>query len=298
MSPAERIALGTAQFGLDYGVTNRAGQVSEDVVRAVLGRARAVGIEWLDTAAAYGTAETVLGKLAGAASGFRVCTKVVSAADAADPVGRAQRQFEASLARLGRRSVDVLMIHDAQRLLDPGGPALYRWLAAQKAQGAALAIGVSVYEGAQARALTERFSLDWVQLPLNVLDQRALADGTLAQLKSRGVSVQARSALLQGLLLTDPAHLPVAFAAARAPLTRVRAAAAASRVSVLGLALSFVASVAEVDQIVLGVESPRQLDECVRALGTPADPSWRELSCDDQAVVDPRRWPPGVRIFG
>ncbi len=298
MKLAARITLGTAQFGLDYGVTNRAGQVSEDVARAVLARARVLGIEWLDTAAAYGTAEIVLGRLAGAGYGFRICTKVVCAADAADPVGRAQRQFEASLARLGRQSVDVLMIHDAQRLLDAGGPALYHWLVAQKAQGTALAIGASVYDGGQARALTERFSLDWIQLPLNVLDQRALIDGTLAQLKSRGVSIQARSALLQGLLLADPGHLPAAFAAARAPLARVHAAAVASGVSTLELALGFVASVAEVDQIVLGVESPAQLDECVRALGTPADPSWRELTCDDPAVVDPRRWPAGVRIEG
>lgn len=298
MSPAARIALGTAQFGLDYGVTNRGGKMSEDAARAVLARARALGIEWLDTAAAYGTAETVLGRLAGPASGFRLCTKVLCAADAADPVGSAQQQFEASLARLGRPSVDVLMIHDAQQLLGAEGVRLHRWLAAQKEAGRALAIGASVYDGGQARALTERFSLDWIQLPLNVLDQRALADGTLAQLKSRGVSVQARSALLQGLLLVDSEHLPTALAAARAPLARVRAAAVASGVPVLELALGFVAGVPEVDQIVLGVESPSQLDECVRALGTPAEAHWRELACDDPAVVDPRRWPAGVRVAG
>jgi aryl-alcohol dehydrogenase-like predicted oxidoreductase len=296
MSVASRIALGTAQFGLDYGVTNRAGKVPEEVARAVLARARVLGIEWLDTAAAYGTAETVLGRLASPASGFRICTKVVSAADAGDPIGGAQRQFEASLARLGRSGVDVLMIHDAQQLLGADGTALYRWLAAQKGAGRARAIGASVYDGAQALALTERFRLDWIQLPLSVLDQRALVDGTLARLKSHGVSVQARSALLQGLLLADPQHLPAAFAAAGVPLARVHAAAAASAVSALGLALGFVANVAEVDQIVLGVESPAQLDECVRALGTPAAAGWRELACDDPAVVDPRRWPAGVRI--
>lgn len=298
MKPAARIALGTAQFGLDYGLTNRAGPVSEPVARAVLARARSFGIEWLDTAAAYGTAETVLGRLADPESGFRICTKVVGAADAADPVGAAQRQFAASLARLGRRGVDVLMIHDAQRLLGAEGEALYRWLAAQKEAGRARAIGASVYEGGQARALTQRFPIDWIQLPLNVLDQRALADGTLAQLKSRGVSVQARSALLQGLLLADPGRLPAAFAAAREPLARMHAAAAASGISALGLALGFVASVPEVDLIALGVQSPAQLDECVRALETPARASWRELACDAADVVDPRRWPAGVRIAG
>lgn len=296
MSIGSRIALGTAQFGLDYGVTNRAGQVSEDVARAVLGRARELGIEWLDTAAAYGTAETVLGRLAGADSEFRICTKVASAFEGGDAVEHARQQFATSLQRLARARVDVLMVHDAGQLLEADGPALYRWLADQKEIGKALAIGASVYDGAQARALTARYPLDWIQLPLNVLDQRSLRDGTLAQLKSHGVSIQARSALLQGLLLADSERLPAAFAAARVPLARVHAEAVAGGVSVLGLALGFVAGVPEVDQIVLGIESPAQLDECVRALGTPAEARWRDLACDDPAVVDPRRWPAGVRI--
>lgn len=296
MTTASRIALGTAQFGLDYGVTNRAGKVSEEVARAVLVRARALGIEWLDTAAAYGTAEAVLGRLAHPGSGFRICTKVVSAADASDPIGSAQRQFEASLARLGRSGVDVLMIHDAQQLLGADGAALYRWLATQKDAGRALAIGASVYDGVQARALTERFRLDWIQLPLSVLDQRALADGTLERLKARGVSVQARSVLLQGLLLADPKRLPEAFAAARPPLARLRLAAAEAGVPLLALALGFVAQVAGVDLIVLGVESAAQLDDCVRAIGVQLAADWRRLACEDPAVIDPRRWPAGVRV--
>lgn len=298
MTTAARIALGTAQFGLDYGITNRTGVLSERAACAVLARAREVGIQWLDTAAAYGKAELVLGRMAAPGSGFRICTKVVTARDAADTVRAAQSQFEASLGRLGRERVDVLMIHDAQQLLGADGAALHRWLAAQKEAGRALAIGASVYDGAEALALTARFALDWIQLPLNVLDQRALVDGTLAQLAARGVSIQARSALLQGLLLADPQRLPPAFDAARAPLARLRAAAAANGISVLALALTFVASLPEVAHIVLGVESPAQLDECVQALGTSSSSDWRDLACDDPAIVDPRRWPAGVRIAG
>lgn len=240
----------------------------------------------------------MLGRLAGADSGFAICTKVASAFEGGDAVEHARQQFADSLQRLARARVDVLMVHDARQLLEPEGAALHRWLVEQKGSGKALAIGASVYDGEQARTLTARYRLDWIQLPLNVLDQRSLRDGTLAQLKSHGVSIQARSALLQGLLLADPERLPAAFAAARAPLARVRATAVAGGVSVLGLALGFVAGVPEVDQIVLGVESPAQLDECVRALVTPAETDWRELACDDIAVIDPRRWPAGVRIVG
>lgn len=296
MNPASRIALGTAQFGLDYGVTNATGRIAEATAAAVLARARELGIRWLDTAAAYGSAEAVLGRLAGADSGWRICTKVASASDGDDAVGHAQRQFSESLARLGRSHVELLMIHDAQQLLGEQGATLYDWLAQQKKDSVAQAIGASVYDGAQALRLVERYALDWVQLPLNILDQRPLHDGTLAQLKRAGVKVQVRSALLQGLLLADPQRLPPEFAAARAPLARLRDAAGARALTPLQLALGFVAQVVEVDLMVLGVESPAQLDGCAAALAAPANEAACTLTCNDLDVIDPRRWPAGVRI--
>ena len=296
MNVASRIALGTAQFGLDYGVTNATGRIAEQTTAAVLARARELGIAWLDTAAAYGSAEAVLGRLAGTDPGWRICTKAASANDGADLVAHARRQFGESLTRLGRSHVELLMIHDAQQLLGEQGAALYGWLAQQKKDSAAQAIGASVYDGAQALRIAERYALDWVQLPLNALDQRPLHDGTLAQLKRAGVKVQARSALLQGLLLADPQRLPAAFSAARAPLTRFRDSAGARGMTPLQMALGFVAQLAEVDLIVLGVESVAQLDDCVAALGGAAIDSAQMLSCDDLDVIDPRRWPAGVRI--
>ena len=47
-----KLALGTAQFGMDYGIANRAGRVSQDEVASILTRARSEGIDTLDTAIA------------------------------------------------------------------------------------------------------------------------------------------------------------------------------------------------------------------------------------------------------
>ncbi len=314
MSLASRVTLGTAQLGLDYGVTHSAGPMQETQALAVLARAKALGIQWLDTAAAYGRAEAVLGQLMHPRAGeptlseqsiepadFKICTKVIWTDAGADPVATAQQQLDASLERLGRTQVDVLMIHDAKQLLGAYGAGLHRWLLTQKAHGKAHAVGASVYDGAQALAVvahTGPQGLDWIQLPLNVLDQRSVRDGTLEQLKAHGLSIQARSALLQGLLLADPEHLPDAFGNARVPLARVRHAAQRAEVSALQLALGFVASVSQIDQIVLGVQSAAQLEECVAALATTCEASWSDLGCEDIAVIDPRRWPVGVRISG
>ena len=61
MSAASKLILGTVQFGMNYGIANREGQPDLDKVRAILRSAAGHGIRILDTAAAYGTSETVIG---------------------------------------------------------------------------------------------------------------------------------------------------------------------------------------------------------------------------------------------
>src|SRR5580658_3456445 len=61
-TPPSRLTLGTAQFGLNYGVANRSGQPSFDDVCAILRRAYERGVNVIDTAPGYGSSEEVLGK--------------------------------------------------------------------------------------------------------------------------------------------------------------------------------------------------------------------------------------------
>ena len=57
----DRICLGTAQFGLDYGIANARGKVSFDEVGQILRCALENGIVTLDTAGAYGDSEQMVG---------------------------------------------------------------------------------------------------------------------------------------------------------------------------------------------------------------------------------------------
>ena len=59
--PASKLAIGTAQFGMTYGIANKNGQVQKDEITAILHLARRNGIDTLDTAKAYGTSEKAIG---------------------------------------------------------------------------------------------------------------------------------------------------------------------------------------------------------------------------------------------
>ena len=69
-----KLALGTVQFGVPYGVANSTGQVPESEGSSILSYARTLGIDTLDTAIAYGESERRLGSIG--VAGWNVITKL------------------------------------------------------------------------------------------------------------------------------------------------------------------------------------------------------------------------------
>jgi aryl-alcohol dehydrogenase-like predicted oxidoreductase len=289
---AERVILGTAQFGLSYGISNDGGRVARNEVADILSLASAEGVPALDTAAAYGDSEAVLGSLAESRP-FAITTKTVPIRAAAlthEDVARVEERFHRSLAQLQRSTVDTLLVHDAGDLLADGGERLWNLLESIRRDGKARRIGVSVYDGTQIAAVTAKFPVEVVQLPVNALDQRLLLDGSLARLRASGVSVQARSAFLQGLMLMAPSEVAEKLPHATAIVARWQAACESAGITPLAAALAFVLAQPEIDHVVLGVHSREHLAECLAAVDTPAALPWNAIACNDPEVVDPRRW--------
>lgn len=289
MTAASRIALGTAQLGLPYGVANRTGQVSEADARAMLARARAAGVDTLDTAVAYGTSEAVLGRIGVAA--FRVVTKLPGLPEGtADVAAWVRDTMAGSLRRLGVGSVHAVLLHRPADLLGPRGAELHRALRALREDGLAARLGVSIYGPAELDVLWPREGLDLVQAPFNVLDRRLAESGWLERLAGAGVEVHARSAFLQGLLLMTPAEVPPGLARFRPTLDAWAAFLAEARVPALAACLSFVLSHAAVARVVVGADGVAQLEEILRAADAPAAPVPARLRSDDPDLIDPSRW--------
>lgn len=292
MPRRNRLALGTAQFGLAYGVSHDGGRVPLDEARNILELAALSGLDMLDAAAAYGESEQVLGALAGADSPFSVVTKTLPIrADAidADAVDRVEAAFRQSLRRLRRDKVHALLVHDPRDLLNPGGERLWARLEALRARGLADKIGVSVYEGGEIDAAMSRFPLEIVQAPLNVFDQRLLAGGALARATKNGIEIHARSVLLQGLLLMTPEAAAAKLPRAVEKLAAWRKALAEAGVSPLVAALGF-ALRTPAARIVIGIHSAAHLAECLAAAEAAPTLDYRRFACDDPDLIDPRRW--------
>lgn len=282
-----RLALGTAQFGLNYGLNNAAGQPPLAAVAELLATARAAGLTLLDTAAAYGDSEARLGELAG--PDFELVTKI-----AAGPPTEVTAQLAASLARLRRTSVYGVLFHAFGALREH--PAAWQVLQAARAAGQAQRVGVSLYHPHEAEwLLAEGLDIDLVQLPYNVLDQRFAE--VLPRLAARGVEVHVRSAFLQGLLLREPDGLPPFFALLAPKLARLRALAAEAQVPLPALLLLFGATAPGVARVVVGVDSVANLRQNLAAAPYRAPikalrPALLALAEPTDTFILPYAWPP------
>lgn len=283
---------------MPYGMEHPAAAVDAGDAARILDLAWRRGVDMLDTAVAYGEAESVVGRTRPPGSRFLIASKTpplrehsISAAHL-DAVRGALR---ASLAKLSMDALDMLLVHHAPDLLVPGGASLFRLLESMRDEGLVRRLGVSIYDAPTLHAVLDAYPIDLVQLPLNLLDQRLLRDGTLDILRSRRIEVHARSVFLQGVLLSDPARLPGRFAPVRPLLERLRTECAAARVSPAAAALAFVASCPGVARAVIGVNTPEQLLQNLEAfeaaLGLGALSGAAGYAVDDPSVIDPRTWP-------
>jgi aryl-alcohol dehydrogenase-like predicted oxidoreductase len=292
-----QICLGTAQFGLPYGITNAAGQVAEPEVLALLAEAAAAGLTLLDTAQAYGDAEVVLGRTLPPGHDFRLISKLPAqsqAAFTADDRFAWDQAFERSLVRLGAPCLDALLLHNAADLGKPGGEILQRWMVSLRDRGLVRRLGLSIYGPDDLDGVALDL-LDLVQLPLSLYDQRLLVDGTIARLRSQGCAIHARSLYLQGLLLSPVASWPAwVDPIAREHHSRLECLATDRGCSLLECALGFARAQQDLEAVVLGLCSRRELHQLLQAWGQSSpwhEGEWRTWAQPDAGILDPRCWP-------
>ncbi len=280
------IVLGTAQWGMAYGIAGRGRAADDTQVRSILDIAASFGVTRLDTAQAYGDIEVRLASLLARSAPWRVTTKILAPAPDLAPHEAAawvEGAVALSWARLGDRLEAVLM-HDVS-VLDDASRGAAVWGAFERAcVSRGLRPGVSLYAPADLIRLSAAWGLRQAQLPANVFDQR-VRDSP----RSSGVVRHLRSVFLQGLLLNDSvaARLP----AAAEPLRRWQAWCRERRLAPACAALSIARGLDPgAEGIVVGVESAEQLDGVLKAWAASTPLSASMLRCDDPRVIDPRQW--------
>jgi len=277
-----KLALGTAQFGLDYGVTNHDGQVAIDEVKNILDYAKGKSIDTLDTASGYGNSEQVLGELG--VNNYRIITKTIPLKNGVDGVIKG---FHQSLDSLNVGQVDGLLIHNIDDTKDKRFGKLFYKLNELKEEGVIKKIGFSTYTPEQVDFLLENFDFDLIQVPFNVFDARLVEGGQLKALKKKNIEIHARSVFLQGVLLSFDS-LSDYFSTWDAQFEQYQEMVREKELSLLEYALNFALKTQELDKILVGVDSVKQLTDIVNAFKSDVD--LKAFKIDDINLLNPSLW--------
>ena len=284
-----KLALGTAQFGLKYGIANQGGRVSLTEAKKMMQFAVSQGIYTIDTAIDYGDSEVCLGEIG--VQNLKVITKLPPMPLVCNDTSRwVIENITRSMLRLGCRELYGLMLHRSTDLQGESGLRLYKAIQSLKTEGLVKKIGVSIYSPTELDAIFPKFCLDIIQAPFNLVDQRLLITGWLNRLKNSGIEIHTRSCFLQGLLLMPKKAIPKKFLKWNSLWNHWDSWLTENHFPASKVCLDFVQSFNQIDQIVVGADNLTQLEQIVKVATEPPCRIFPLLESNDEYLINPSNW--------
>lgn len=299
----ERLCLGTVQFGLQYGINNQRGKPSREEVFAMLDLAVTNGIKYIDTAAAYGNAEDLLGEYLRqrADQNLQVISKLrPNSLDSqnSDITGFVVEEIKKSLNRLKIEALDGFLLHTPSYFYNP---QVMRGLAKAKKEGLIRNLGVSIYETQHALDIAASGKVDYIQIPYNILDQRLDRSDFFQLAGQNRIKVFARSPFLQGLLFMEADRVPEHLAKAGSYIRELDRILTDFNCSRLQACMAFSILHKGIDKVVFGVDHLDQLAEDIDSLNQLEDKIQcveelrRHFADMDEAIIFPSLWASRVK---
>ena len=283
----ERLVLGTALLGSDYGIAHTAKKILPSDFEIIMETAKSAGVCSIDTAVAYGDSHTILGQIG--IEDWSVTTKLPALPESMDSLEEWYRNIiSSSMHDLKIQQIDTLLVHDVQDLVAEYGAKLIPLLRESKLKGDVKNIGVSIYQPEDLDSFYDIFRPDIVQCPYSIFDQRMQISGWLQKLNDDGVDVHARSVFLQGTILRHRFELNPYFHRWDSFFMNLESFCKARGVSKLEAAIGFVKQESRIHKIIVGIESEEQLKQILLAFDRSVEGF--HVPCDDIELLNPLFW--------
>lgn len=281
-----KIGIGTANFGSNYGVHNR--KISKLAAKKIIEILKKNKINLIDTSSEYFGSEEILGNLD--ISKFKIVTKIkIPSNFVIHDMPKIEKIFFSSLKKLKVKSVYALLIQNCEELLKKNGKYFYNFFLKLKKEGLIKKLGFSIYSTITLNRLDKKFKFNIIQVPLNILDQRFLKKDLLKKLKKKKIEIHSRSSFLQGLLLLNQNQIPKNFKNDKFIL-KFNNFIKENNYDKLNYLLNFSKNIKEVDCVIVGIDSPTQLKK-ILSLSTDDESEFKKFRFNtDIKIIDPRLW--------
>lgn len=202
-----KLIIGTANFGLNYGIKNNYNKLSFEKIKKILNYAKKNKIQVIDTASSYGDAELKIGKVK--LKNFKYISKVkITKKKNEDIKKEIYRQFNKTLNNLNQKKIYGILIHNLLKLNNNQIATAYESLNILKKNKKISKLGFSTYGDYKIKYILSKFNVDIIQTSANVIDNRAFTKELLDLYKRKKVKIHVRSIFLQGLLISQLLNFP------------------------------------------------------------------------------------------
>jgi len=285
-----KISLGTAQFGMDYGIANDKGKPSLDKVKSILKKAKNLGVKNIDTASVYGASESILGQIG--VSDFNLTTKIPSIPiESVDIIAYVNNIIEESLNKIKIKEFHGVLLHDSEQLFNKEVESdIHNALISLKDNGLTKKVGISIYDPNKLSQLNSIESYDIVQCPYNLFDRRLESSNWMEKLNDYGIEIQIRSIFLQGLLLMEKHKRPTKFKKWNDLWDDLDNWLKKNNISAVDACLNFSFESKYIDSVVLGVDSEEQLNEIFNKINNENKAYPKNIFSNDINLINPVNW--------
>ena len=285
-----KLALGSAQLGMDYGLLNNK-KINQKEFKKIEKLVLKSNIKFVDTANSYGDSEKIIGN--SSLNKLKIITKIKI------PILKKKKlekwfsvQIKSSLKKLKTNQIYALLVHDYKDLLGDRGKRYLELLIDLKKKNIVKKIGISIYDPKELDLIKRIFKPDIVQAPFNVFDQRLKNSGWLNKLKKSNVEIYARSCFLQGLLLnySYTNSIKKSFATYKNYLDLWFHWCRINKISSLKACLAFLKQQKNIDYLIIGFDNLNQLKEIVKNFNQKSISIPDIFNNINLNLIDPRKW--------
>jgi len=285
MNPANKLILGTVQFGLSYGINNSTGKVSKAEASRILTIAKKNGITILDTSYAYGDSEIILGELLENDRYFKIVSKLPRTTENPKLI------FNETAQRLKKTKLYGYLIHHFDYFKE--NQEIWADIKNLQNKGMVEKIGFSLYYTQELEYLfLQKTNFDIVQIPYNILDKTF--EPYLKELKRRSIEIHTRSVFLQGLFFKSVDDLPLKLVPLKPYLVAMNEFCEEQKITIAELALNGVIHHPDIDGVLMGVDNINQLQKNIKCVWTKVPEKISEfldtLDVKEKELLNPVNW--------
>ena len=201
----KKLSLGTAAFGMKYGILNHRNGIESDEISRILELSQDAGIEKIDTAFNYKNTHKLLSYCLPKNHRFKITTKVSFVSYTDNELLLLEKKIFSLIKSLRIDFLEAILLHKTN---DIKNNKVLNWLIKLKQKGVTKKIGISSYIDELHKEICIK-GLDQIQVPISCVDQRFLNNSINEMTYLNHFNyISARSIFLQGLLISKKENLP------------------------------------------------------------------------------------------